>query len=177
MTASLIGNPLHPDKKTRKMLEYRELKWCFLISTDTSVCQIAVKVLLRKLGIVDNIFLNWKHFKSNSDHTVLLSFAHKSTKEGIKGYFMNVMHSVKNSSPNLVTYLVNHQMTGYFHSASQRKGLTCFRASDFHENFTRSSKYLTKYEKKTSFGHITCHSWQGNDKKTAIFFLFFWHFP
>ena len=92
-----------PDKQTRKMLEYRELKWCFLISTDTSVCQIVVKALLRKLGIVDNTSLNWKHFKSNSDHNVLLSFAHKSTEEGIKGYLMNVMHLVKNSSPNLVT--------------------------------------------------------------------------
>ena len=61
-----------------------------------SVCQIVVKVLLRKLGIVDNISLNWKHFKSNCDHNVLLSFAHKSTEEGIKEYLMNVMRLVKN---------------------------------------------------------------------------------
>ena len=43
-----------------------------------------------------------------------------------------------------------------------------FQASDFHENFTRSSQTLNM-SKKTSFGTITCHSWQDNGKKTPFF--------
>ena len=141
-------------------MEYRELKWCFLISTDTSVCQIVVKVLLRKLGIVENISLNWKHFKSNCDHNVLLSFAHKSTEEGIKGYLMNVMHLVKNSSLNLVTYLVNRQRGWLLSLSLSKKGVTCFwhfLASDFHETFTRSSLALNMRRKLLSDPLLAVH--------------------
>ena len=53
-----------------------------------------------------------------------------------------------------------------------------FRASDFHKTFTRSSLALNM-SRKTSFGPITCHSWQENGKKRPFFhaiLTYFWHF-